>query len=107
MENINKRKSNSQNDTMNQYLGNRNSVAISSPNRSFNFSSRKTSQCDKKDAATAIDNSIVNPASVDDNAEGYDADRLDPRPLSYALIDFKTTEALSETFQAHANRTRI
>lgn len=48
----------------------------------------------KKDASTSTDNQI--------NRSLEDRGSSDPKPLSYALIDFDTTKALTESAQAHA-----
>lgn len=48
---------------------------------------------EKRDACTSTDNATID----SDQTSG-----LDPRPLSYALIDFGITKALNDTAQAHA-----
>lgn len=56
----------------------------------------------KRDASTSTETRPLDqPAdliTMSDNPE----DANDPRPLSYALIDFDTTKALNESAQAHA-----
>ena len=46
----------------------------------------------RKDAST----------STSDNQVRVEQEAADPKPLSYALIDFHTTKALNESAQAHA-----
>lgn len=53
----------------------------------------------KKDVSTSTDCSPTRTSSQNQT--------VDPRPLSYALIDFETTKALNDSAQAHAaNRAR-
>lgn len=53
------------------------------------------------DASTSTDNQMINVDHINPlMMEGQEG--ADPRPLSYALIDFDTTKALNESAQAHA-----